>query len=101
MDGCEPSGFSIHVNECGSLDAIAPLPLNSGHLEKYISLSATSDSTVNDVESKREQSGINRRQFHGVDGVAAIFRGPLVKVVSFSSMWNGSGSPSWASRAAS
>jgi hypothetical protein len=28
VDGGEPSGFSIHVNECGSLDAIAPLPVN-------------------------------------------------------------------------
>jgi len=28
VDGSEPSGFSIHVNECGSLDAIAPLPVN-------------------------------------------------------------------------
>ena len=25
MDG---TGFSIHVNECGSLDAVAPLPFN-------------------------------------------------------------------------
>ena len=28
MDGGEPAGFSIRVNECGSLDAVAPLPVN-------------------------------------------------------------------------
>jgi hypothetical protein len=28
VDGGEPSGFSIHVNECGSLDAIATLPVD-------------------------------------------------------------------------
>ena len=28
MDGGEPSGFSIPVKECGSLDAVAPLPVN-------------------------------------------------------------------------
>jgi hypothetical protein len=28
VDGGEPSGFSIHVKECGSLDAVAPLPVN-------------------------------------------------------------------------
>jgi hypothetical protein len=28
VDGGEPAGFSIHVNECGSLDAVAPLPVN-------------------------------------------------------------------------
>jgi hypothetical protein len=28
LDGGEPSGFSIHVNECRSLDAVAPVPFN-------------------------------------------------------------------------
>ena len=28
MDRGEPPGFSIHVDECVSLDAIAPLPVN-------------------------------------------------------------------------
>src|ERR1700720_736561 len=28
VDGSEPSGPSIHVYECGSLDVIAPLPVN-------------------------------------------------------------------------
>jgi hypothetical protein len=28
VDGGEPSGFSIPVNECGSLDAVAPFPVN-------------------------------------------------------------------------
>ena len=28
LDGGVPSGFSIHVDECCSLDAVAPLPVN-------------------------------------------------------------------------
>jgi hypothetical protein len=28
VNGGEPSGFSIYVNECGSPDAIASLPVN-------------------------------------------------------------------------
>ena len=28
VDGGEPSGFSIPVNECGSLDAVVPVPIN-------------------------------------------------------------------------
>ncbi len=28
MDRGEPPGFTIHVDECVSLDAIAPLPVN-------------------------------------------------------------------------
>ena len=35
MDGGEPSGFSIHVYECGSLDAIAP-QLASLHLFNHL-----------------------------------------------------------------
>jgi hypothetical protein len=49
-----------------------------GDLEKLISLPIGIGSEVNASESKREQSGIIRRQFRGIQRVVAIFRGPLL-----------------------
>jgi hypothetical protein len=51
--------------------------LTKGDLEKLISPSSQGSSDVNADESKREQSGINRRQFRGARRRAAIFRGAL------------------------
>jgi hypothetical protein len=56
--------------------------LISGDLEKLISPPIGNGSEVNASESKREQSGIIRRQFRGIQRVVAIFRGPLAIKVS-------------------
>jgi hypothetical protein len=52
-----------------------------GHLEKLLSLPIAKHPAVNVNESERERTGIICRQFYGVDGVAAIFRGALILVL--------------------
>jgi hypothetical protein len=54
--------------------------INSGHLEKLISLPVADSPSVNVYESEREQSGIIRGQSCGARSVGAIFRGALHRV---------------------
>ena len=54
MDGGEPAGFSIRVNECGSLDAVAPLPVNREGITKRQNLVITKENeptvTIENIE---------------------------------------------------
>ena len=54
----------------------------SGDLEKLNSRTSECSLDVNFDKSKREQSGINRRQFCGARQRTPIFRGPLLCILS-------------------
>ena len=48
VDGGEVSGFSIDVNECGSIDAIAALPINCKGGIVFLSITTVSDGEIRD-----------------------------------------------------
>ena len=71
------SASSRHKRNGCILHCPSERKLTEGHLEKLLSRSAAGTSEVNEYDSKREQSGINRGKLRRALRATAIFRGAL------------------------